>query len=469
MTTTQTASTGSPAEAPSARPGVATARLVALAMGFVMATLDATVVNVAGVSIKDRLDASLSQLAWVVDGYVLTFAAFLLLGGSLANRVGAKKAYSWGMGLFVLASLACGLAPSAEVLIAARLLQGVGAALFMPSSLTLLVLSFPDKAERARMLGIWTAIVSTATGLGPVVGGVMVELLGWRSIFLLNLPLGLIGLVLTARLIPAPDPAPGTSAVTGHLLSFATLAAACFALIEGGSYGWTSAVILAAGAAAVLCGALFVVHERRAGTPVIPRALYGDPRFSAANAIGFLLNVGLFGGSFMLSLYLQQGRGASPFAAGLQLLPVMAVILVGNLTFSRLSQKYTARSLLLAGFSVAAVCALALVTVSAAMPYWLLAGLMVIANFCVGMIVPALTASMMEAAGAQQANIAGAALNANRQIGALVGIALMAVLLGGFDSVHRGAAASFLVIGLAYALSALLTWRFVRTPAEPAA
>jgi DHA2 family methylenomycin A resistance protein-like MFS transporter len=162
-----------------------------------MATLDVTVVNVAGATIQEDLGTSLTQLTWIVDGYVLTFASLLMLAGGLANRIGAKKIYLWGMGVFFLASLACAVSPTPETLIAARLVQGAGAALFMPSSLSLLVFSFPEKRQRTKMLGLWSAIVATSSGLGPTVGGLMVSAFGWESIFLLNLPIGAIGMVMT--------------------------------------------------------------------------------------------------------------------------------------------------------------------------------------------------------------------------------------------------------------------------------
>lgn len=166
-------------------------KITALAAGFVMASLDTTVMQVAGATIQERLHASLSQLTWAVDGYVLTFAALLMLAGGLANRVGARRVYMWGMAIFGGASLACALAPGIEVLIAARLLQGVGASLFMPSSLALLVRAFPDAGERTKVLGVWSAIVSSSMALGPTVGGIMVGAFGWPSVFLINLPVGI--------------------------------------------------------------------------------------------------------------------------------------------------------------------------------------------------------------------------------------------------------------------------------------
>ncbi|MDN3263502.1 MFS transporter [Streptomyces sp. CSDS2] len=442
--------------------GAELVRLLALAAGFVMATLDATVVNVAGPGIQSRLDMDLSALVWVVDGYTLTFASLLLLAGSLADRYGAKTLYAWGMTVFVVASLACGTAPNGIVLVVARLVQGAGAALFMPASLGLLVATFPEPGRRARMLGIWTAIVSTASGLGPVVGGVLVDTLGWRSIFWLNLPVGVVGFVLTTRLITGPRPARGAVAPLGHLLGIAALALLCFTLVQGPEYGWGSAAIVGTAVGCLLCAVLFVVRERTSAAPVMPRRLLRHPAFAAANVIGFLLNFGLFGGAFMLGLFLQQVRGASPFTAGLQLLPMMIVILMGNLLFARIAARAGTRRPLIVALAVAGTAAALLGTVSPGTPYWLLAVGMAVVNFCVGVVVPAMTAASMEAAGREHAGLAGATLNANRQVGALVGVAVMGTVTTALDDRYQGAALCFLAMGLVYLLSGALAWRYVR-------
>ncbi len=439
---TSASATSEPADATTAPAPAGMARLATLALGFVMATLDATVINVAGATIKARLAMGLAGITWVVDGYVLSFAALLLVSGALAGRLGPRRVYLGGLAVFVLASLACAIAPGEGVLIAARLIEGVGAALFMPASLGLLVAAFPEAKRRARMLGLWTAIISTASGLGPVVGGVLVAVAGWRSIFMVNIPIGLLAIALTTRLVPALPAKVGRVPLAGHALGVVALAGACFGLIEGPNLGWSSPEVLGAFAAAVIAGASFVWHERRAATPIVPVALFADPRFSAANAVGFLLNLALFGGVFMLGLFLQEARGASPLRAGLELLPVMAVFVIGNLGFARVVSRTGVRVPLIVALAVAGVGTLTLVSIGPAVPYLVLAVVMAATNLGVGVGVPALTAALMQAAGPDNANLGGATLTANRQIGALVlvGVAATGVVLASEHSFYTAAA-----------------------------
>ncbi len=434
-------------------------RLVALAMGFVMATLDVTVVNVAVAEIQQTLKISVAGLTWVVDGYMLSFASLLLAGGSLANRYGAKTVYMGGLAFFVLASLLCATAPTGFVLVAARFLQGVGAAFFMPGSLSLLAQAYPDEKIRARMFGVWSALVSVASGLGPFVGGVLVEWCGWRSIFLVNLPIGIVGLVMTHRLI-APSPCNEENwNAAGHAWGMIALAGLSFALIEGPSYGWTSWLIIGAASLTAIAAVLFTLHERRAKVPVIPARFWRDARLLAANTVGFLLNFALFGGIFMLGYYLQKAEGASPLKAGAELLPMMVVFVAGNLLFTRLSARLGVRRPMLAALLVAGVGSLLLVAVAFTTPYAVWAAVLAAVNLGVGVSVPAMTATVMQAAGRSHANMAGAILNVNRQIGALVGVAVAGAVLQESADWRRGASVTFLIAAIAYLTAATLVWR----------
>ncbi|MFC9050893.1 MULTISPECIES: MFS transporter [Streptomyces violaceoruber group] len=439
-------------------------KITALATGFVMATLDVTVVNVAGATIQESLDTTLTQLTWIVDGYVLTFASLLMLAGGLANRIGAKTVYLWGMGVFFLASLACALAPTAETLIAARLVQGAGAALFMPSSLSLLVFSFPEKRQRTRMLGLWSAIVATSSGLGPTVGGLMVSAFGWESIFLLNLPIGAIGMAMTYRYIAAAESRATRLAVPGHLLWIVALAAVSFALIEGPQLGWTAGPVLTAYAVAVTAAALLALREHRVTNPVMPWQLFRGPGFTGANLVGFLFNFALFGSTFMLGLYFQHARGATPFQAGLELLPMTIFFPVANIVYARISARFSNGTLLTAFLLLAGAASLSMVTITASTPYWVVAVAVGVANIGAGIISPGMTAALVDAAGPENANVAGSVLNANRQIGSLVGIAAMGVVLHSTSDWDHGAAISFLAVGLAYLLGGLSAWRLIARP-----
>ncbi|MEV5574751.1 MFS transporter [Spirillospora sp. NPDC052269] len=439
-------------------------KITALAAGFVMASLDTTVMQVAGATIQERLHASLSQLTWAVDGYVLTFAALLMLAGGLANRVGARRVYMWGMGIFAVASLASALAPGIEVLIAARLLQGAGAALFMPSSLALLVRSFPDARERAKVVGIWSAIVSSSMALGPTVGGVMVGAFGWPSIFLINLPIGVAGMLLTRRYIAPAEGDARPLAVPGQAALIAGLAGVSYALIEGPQLGWGSAPVLGAVTVAVLAAVLLVVHERRTDNQVMPWTLFRGARFAGANAVGFLFNAAFYGSLFMIALYLQHARGASPVRAGLEILPLTIFIPVSNIAFARVSGRVAAGPLLAVSFLVAGVASLAMVALSPATPYWVLAVALALTSIAGGLISPAMTAATVDAAGTRHANTAGSVLNANRQVGSLVGIASIGAVLAAAPDWTAGAALSFLLIGAAYVAGAVISWRLIHLP-----
>ncbi|MES4907893.1 MULTISPECIES: MFS transporter [unclassified Streptomyces] len=443
------------------------AQLLALALGFVMATLDVTIINVAGPQLRSGLDLTLSGLTWVVDGYVLVFASLLLLAGSLAGRFGARRIYLAGLGLFTAASLVCAVAPVAGVLVAGRLAQGAGAALFMPSSLTLLMNAFPGGPERTRVLGIWSAIVSTAAGVGPAVGGLLVGGLGWRSIFLVNLPVGLAALVLARRHVA---PLPGRAVPlggAGHALGLVALAALAYALIQGPEAGWGAAPVLAAFAVALLAGAAFAVRERAAGTTarVLPGELFANPRFSTANAVGFLFNLGCYGAMFVLGLFLQNARGASPMEAGLQLLPTQMVFLLGNVLYAKVGHRVGNRAALAGSLLYTAAGTITLaVVLSPGLPYWALAVILGAFNTGLGVASPAMTGALMDAAGREHANIASATLNANRQIGTLVGIAVMGAVLAGAGGWYAGTAACFALAGGAYAAAAALAWFGLRAP-----
>ncbi|QKW39963.1 MFS transporter [Actinomadura sp. NAK00032] len=439
-------------------------KITALAAGFVMASLDTTVMQVAGATIQERLGASFSQLTWAVDGYVLTFAALLMLAGGLAGRVGARRVYMWGMAIFGVASLAAALAPGIEVLIGARLLQGAGAALFMPSSLALLVRAFPDARERTKVLGVWSAIVSTSMALGPTIGGIMVDAFGWPSIFLINLPIGIAGMLLTRRHIAMTEGGAQPLAVPGHAAVIVGLAAISFALIEGPQLGWTAPPVLAAVAAATLAAVLLIGRERRTDNQVMPWTLFRGARFAGANAVGFLFNAAFYGSLFTIGLYVQHAHGASPLQAGLEILPLTVFIPVSNIAFARISGRVAAGPVLAVSFLVAGAASLALVTLSPSTPYWMLAVALGLAGIAGGFISPAMTAATVNAAGTRHANTAGSVLNANRQIGSLVGIASTGAVLAVAPGWTAGAALSFLLVGAAYIAGALIAWRLIHLP-----
>lgn len=323
--------------------------LFTLAIGFVMAMIDVTAVNTALSHIAADLQVPLDGLVWVVDGYTLTFAALLLAGGGLADRLGPKQTYQGGLAVFVLGSALCALAPSGAALVWARLLQGCGAALFMPSSLALLTHAEDDERRRAKMFGVWAAIVSAAATIGPLAGGVLVETFGWRSIFWMNVPLGVLGIALAQARAPAPAPHDRPLGIVTHFYGVAALGALAFALIEGPVLGWTSLPVAAALAGAVLAAVLLVQRERASAQPVLPRALYALPPFRAGVLTGLAINFGSFGHLFVVSLLLQQAHGIGALGTGLAILPMTAAAGVSNVLSGRVIAARGARLPLLVG------------------------------------------------------------------------------------------------------------------------
>jgi DHA2 family methylenomycin A resistance protein-like MFS transporter len=436
--------------------------LMTLAIGFVMAMIDVTAVNTALSDIALSLSVPLTGLVWVVDGYTLTFAALLMAGGALADRYGPKAVYQGGLAVFIAGSVLCALAPGGHALIAARLLQGAGAALFMPSSLSLMTHAYEDQATRARMLGTWSAIVGCSSAAGPLVGGVLVHAFGWRSVFWVNVPIGLLGIVLTHMLAPATPRHARELSVLSHALGVAALAALSFVLIEGPVLGWLSAAVLSALLAALLCGGLLVRRERAGAHPLLPRALFDTPAFAAANGVGFLINFAVFGQLFLLSLFIQQ-QGADALQTGLKLIPMMAAFAVGNLTSGRIAARVGVRPPMMYGLTAGLAMALVMLAgLRPASPYWLLALAAVVMNVAIGIAIPGMTATVMLVAGKAHANSAAAALNANRQIGALVGVALMGTVLHLAPEWGLRLPVAFTLIAAAYAGALCLVCRYVR-------
>jgi DHA2 family methylenomycin A resistance protein-like MFS transporter len=436
--------------------------LMTLAIGFVMAMIDVTAVNTALSDIAVSLAVPLTGLVWVVDGYTLTFAALLMAGGALADRFGPRNVYQGGLGLFIVASVLCAVAPSGAALVAARLLQGAGAALFMPSSLSLLTHAYDDQATRARMLGTWSAIVGCASAVGPLVGGVLVHAFGWRSVFWVNVPIGLAGIVLTQLLAPATPPQARVLSMLSHALGVVALAAMSFVLIEGPALGWTSPAVLAAALATAAAATLLVQRERKGPHPMLAKALFATPAFAAANGVGFLINFAVFGQLFLLSLFIQQG-GADALHTGLKLIPMMAAFAVGNLTSGRITARVGTRPPMMYGLMVGLAMALLMLGgLRPATPYWLLMAAAVLMNVAIGIAIPGMTATVMLVAGRAHANSAAAALNANRQVGALVGVALMGSVLHMAPAWALRLPLAFALIAAAYAGALWLVYRYVK-------
>ncbi|MFE9427485.1 MFS transporter [Kitasatospora sp. NPDC006697] len=465
-----------PAPADRAHQGRPGPTLFAACLGFVVVILDVSVVNVATKALGAEFGGSLSGLEWVINGYTLTFAAFLLTAGAMGDRYDPKRIFTAGFALFALTSLACGAAPTLVALIAARVLQGVGAAMIVPSSLSLVNTNFPEPAARTRAVSLWAAAGGLALALGPVVGGLLVDSLGWRSIFYVNVPIAAVGIVLIrryARPAAAKDGSRRRSLdLPGQLLAVAALGAFTGAIVEANVLGWTSATVLGCLAAFLVATGALIAVERRSGDPMLPLHLFGRRTFSATSLIGVLLNFAFYGLIFIFSLFFQQIWNYSPITAGLAFLPMTAAVMTANLCCGPLVRRFGARPVLITGSVLAAVGYLAIAPAVGHGSYAVLVAQFVVAGYGIGLVVPSMTNAMLGSVEPANAGIASGVLNASRQLGGLIGVAVMGLLVGQATSAHflTGLRAALVAAGAALAVCAVLSaWGVRRRTVAPAA
>jgi MFS transporter, DHA2 family, methylenomycin A resistance protein len=422
-------------------------RLAVACMGFSLITLDATVVNVSLPSIGAELAGNVAGLQWVIDAYTMMFAALLLSAGALSDRLGASRAYLLGLAGFTLSSVICGIAPNLGLLIGARVVQGITAAVMLPSSLALVRQAFPDAAARAKGIAVWTAAGGAAVAAGPVAGGALTALLGWRSIFFLNLPigvLGVLGLLRAERSVARPAPFD----VAGQITAVVWLAALTYAVIQGGSYGFGSPHVIASIALFVAGLSAFLIVETRTAHPMVPLGMFRTPAVSVCALVGFVLNFTTYGLIFILSLYLQQVLHASPLTTGLMFLPMTALITVVNLLAGSLTNRYGHKLPIVLGQAILLLGLAGMLTVDGSTPTLVLLALLVPIGVGAGMAVPPMTAAVLDAVGPTSAGLASGVLNACRQIGGAIGYALFGTLLAGTAGFVAGMHQS-LVIGVA--------------------
>ncbi len=431
--------------------------LVALCLGFFMIMMDATVVNTALPDIGRDLSATVSGLQWVLDGYTLIFACLLLSAGSFGDKLGARRVFLLGLVLFTAASVVCGLAPTLGVLNGARVAQGIGAALALPTSLALINASYPDRAQRARAIGVWGGLGGVAAGLGPVLGGILTSWLGWPAIFYINVPIGIAAIMLTLRYVVAP--APKTRAALdplGQVLAVVTVAGLAYGLIEGGAEGWTSPVVVGAFVVAALGGVGFVAVEGHHHDPMLPLGLFRNREFTGSILIGAAINIGFYGELFLLSLYFQQVRHYSPLLAGLALLPQPGIASLASWLGGRHTARRGARPVMLIGLTVGSLGLLAMALSGTHSPYWLLVVPLLAIGFGTAYTMPAATAATIEAAPSGQVGIASGALNSSRQIGSTLGVAVFGTLVATTGAFMTGYHLSVLIGGLVFAAGGLI-------------
>jgi MFS transporter, DHA2 family, methylenomycin A resistance protein len=417
-------------------------------LGVFIAQLDTSVVNLALKHVSSDLSSNVSQLQWIVDAYNLAFASFLLSGGILGDVVGRRRVFIIGNVLFALGSLACGFAPDNATLIAGRGLSGLGAALELPVSLAIVSQTFPDAAERARAIGIWASCNGIAWLVGPATGGLIVDYVGWRGIFLVTVPFGALACVLAWKTIAASRGSEQRSIdVPGQVLAVIALATFAFAFIEGSHRGWSTAPVVGSLIAAALAIVGFVVVEFKSKAPLLPVNLFRQSQFSTASLIAACMTFGMYATLFLMPLYLQVGRGASAFVAGLLMMPMpLAFVLIGQAS-GALAIRFGARLLMTVGMALmgAGQLLLAFITTDTSLIYVEAAFLTI--GVGLGLNTGPVLTVAVSAAPSGQAGVASGIVNTARIVGATLGVAV----LGALFASHAGqnpTTASAIVAGL---------------------
>jgi EmrB/QacA subfamily drug resistance transporter len=407
-------------------------------MSLLIVGMDVTIVNVALPSIRHDFDASVSSLQWTTAAYTVVLASLLMLGGSTADRLGRARVFKFGLALFTVASLACSLAPGIGWLIAFRILQGAAGAMLNPVAMSIIRNTFEDPRERARAIGIWGAVVGISMALGPVLGGVLVEL-SWRAVFLVNIPIGLAAIALTARFVPeSRAPRPRRRDPVGQVLVVVMLASLTSAIIEGPGLGWGSPWIVALAVAAPASLATLVRYELRRVDPLIEPRFFASRPFAAATIIAVAAFTAFGGFLFLNTLYLQDVRGLSPVSAGLCTLPIAAMTVLCSPIAGRVVGARGVRGPLVVGGLGLGLGGLMLVSLSADTSLGWLLGAYCVFGLGFGAVNPPITDTAVSGMPPSQAGVAAAVATTSRQVGLTLGVAVVgAVVAAGLDGSLR--------------------------------
>ena len=444
--------------------------LGAVSVGLFMIMLDNTVVNVALPSIRSSLGMSIEGLEWVVAGYALTFAAFMLVGGKLADFLGRRLIFMVGLAVFTGASLACGLAPNGGFLIGARVVQGLGGALMNPATLSIITATFAAR-ERGKAIGIWAGVSAMALAIGPLVGGLLTEHVNWNWIFFINVPIGIIGLFATPIFIAETrdESAVQSLDIPGLAASAVGLFSLTYAFIEASNYGWTSARILGAFAIAAVALVSFALLELHQRAPMLDLSLFRNRTFSGANAAMLFVGLAMFGTFFFVSLYMQNVLGYSPVQAGASFLPMTILIILIAPRAGALTDRVGSRWLVGGGMTLLSGMLFYYTTLGAQESFWALLPGLLLGGVGMGMTMTPVTAAAMSAVPVDKAGVGSAVLNSARQVGGSLGIAVMgsivasasSYLVGFHDALRVGSL--LCLVGAAVAVTAI---RKVEHPRE---
>jgi DHA2 family methylenomycin A resistance protein-like MFS transporter len=414
--------------------------LIAMSLGYGVVQLDVTIVNVAVNSIGASFGGNMDALQWVVSAYTIAFAAFILSAGALGDRIGAKRVFVAGFAIFTFASVVCAFAPSLMILIGARGLQGFGAAILVPNSLALLNHEYEDPKERSKAVGLWAAGASVALTLGPLVGGVLIELFGWRSIFLVNLPLGILGLLLAAKYsMETPRDSSRTVDVPGQAAAVVGLGSLAAVIIEGGRIGWTNPFVLIGLGTTIVVGTLFILIEHRSVHPMLPLGMFKRHTFRATTVTGLLVNIAFYGMIFVFSLYFQRAHHYTPLWTGLAFVPMTGACMAANLFTNRVSGRIGDRKTIVIGTVLMALACVGMLGINASTSYnWLLVAF-IVSGGGLGLLVPPLTHALLGSVDKSRSGIASGVLNSSRQTGSVLGVSLFGALIADSSRLISGA------------------------------
>ncbi|MYW07766.1 DHA2 family efflux MFS transporter permease subunit [Streptomyces sp. SID2563] len=447
--------------------------LTVTCLGQFMVLLDNTVVGAALPDMQDRLHTQLTGLQWIVDAYVLLVAMLLLSGGVFADRFGRKRVYLTGVAVFTVASVVCSLAPSVGWLIAGRVLQGIGAAALSPASLSLLIAACPVPQERIKAIGLWAGFSGLGMAVGPVAGGVLTDVFGWPAIFLVNLPIGVVLLLVGARsLEETRNPSAPAIDVPGTVLSVLGVGSLTYGLIEGGARGWTTPVILGSFTAGVILIAAFLTVEARRSTPMLPLPLFRQRLFTVSNTAMVVVGFAFMGSSFFFSQFFVYVQGSSILRAGLQTLPVSLGMVIVSPYAGRLAARYGFRVVVTAGLALAGLGLLALGTVHADTGYGNVWWRLGVVGTGFALTLSPLTGAAIQAVSPQEGGLASGISSTTRQIGAVLGVAVLGAVVRsrqtGGASFEAGLNSAFLAAGAITLATAVFTGLWL-TKSQPAA
>ena len=448
--------------------------LGAVSFGLFMIMLDNTVVNVALPSIQRDLGVGLSELEWIVTGYALTFAALMLTGGKLADAYGRRLIFVVGIAIFTLSSLACGMASTGGMLIGARIVQGVGAALMNPATLSILAATFAPK-ERGKAIGIWAGTAALALAIGPLVGGLLTKHIGWSWIFFVNVPVGVVAIAASFLLIDeSRDETHVRLDIPGLLTSGLGLFALTYGLIEANAYGWGSGRIIGIFVVAAVLLAVFIALERRQRAPMLDLSLFRNSTYTGANVAMLMTSLSMFGVFFFVSLYMQNVLGYSAVQAGAAFLPMTILIILVAPFAGKASDQYGSRWLIASGMTLLAVQLFYFSQIGGDATYWTLLPGFLIGGLGMALTMTPSTAAATRAVPVAKAGVGSAVLNAARQVGGSTGIALMGAIIaheaGGRRTTEAfldGFSRSLEVAGAIALAGALVAVALIRTHHEP--